>query len=59
MRADGFLTGSSFHGGILAPQRRQRASSRFTRDSKTDDWIKLDYESLREGSTFVSFGAVR
>jgi hypothetical protein len=33
--------------------------ARFTRDSKTDDWIKLDYESLREGSTFVSFGPVR
>jgi hypothetical protein len=30
--------------------------ARFTRDSKTDDWIKLDYESLKEGSTFVSFG---
>jgi hypothetical protein len=30
----------------------------FTRDSKTDDWIKLDYESLREGSTLVSFGPV-
>jgi hypothetical protein len=33
--------------------------ARFTRDSKTDDWLKLDYESLREGSTFVSFGPVR
>ena len=32
--------------------------ARFTRDSKTDDWIKLDYESLKEGSTFVSFGPV-
>ena len=21
-----------------------------------DDWIKLDYESIREGSTFVTFG---
>jgi Concanavalin A-like lectin/glucanases superfamily/Domain of unknown function (DUF2341) len=30
--------------------------ARFTRDSKTDDWIKLDYQSLKEGSTFVSFG---
>ena len=30
--------------------------ARFTRDSKTDDWIKLDYQSLREGSSFVSFG---
>jgi len=32
--------------------------ARVTRDSKTDDWVKLDYESLREGSTFVTFGAV-
>jgi hypothetical protein len=32
--------------------------ARFTKDSKTDDWIKLDYESLKEGSTFVTFGAV-
>jgi hypothetical protein len=32
--------------------------ARFTRDSKTDDWIKLDYQSLKEGSTFVSFGPV-
>ena len=30
--------------------------ARFTRDTKTDDWIKLDYESLREGSTFVTLG---
>jgi Domain of unknown function (DUF2341)/Concanavalin A-like lectin/glucanases superfamily len=30
--------------------------ARVTRDSKTDDWIKLDYESLREGSTFVTLG---
>jgi hypothetical protein len=30
--------------------------ARFTRDSKTDDWIRLDYESLKEGSTFVTFG---
>jgi Domain of unknown function (DUF2341)/Concanavalin A-like lectin/glucanases superfamily len=30
--------------------------ARVTQDSKTDDWIKLDYESLREGSTFVTFG---
>lgn len=32
--------------------------ARVTKDSKTDDWIKLDYESLREGSTFVTFGEV-
>jgi hypothetical protein len=32
--------------------------ARFTKDSKTDDWIKLDYESVREGSTFVTFGPV-
>jgi hypothetical protein len=30
--------------------------ARFTKDSKTDDWIRLDYESLREGSTFVTVG---
>jgi len=32
--------------------------ARFTKDSKTDDWLKLDYEALREGSTFVTFGEV-
>jgi hypothetical protein len=32
--------------------------SRFIKEAKTDDWIKLDYESLREGSTFVTFGPV-
>jgi hypothetical protein len=31
--------------------------ARFTRDAKSDDWIKLDYESLREGSRFVKFGS--
>jgi hypothetical protein len=30
--------------------------ARFASESKTDDWIKLDYESLREGSTFVKLG---
>ena len=38
--------------------RHTLAEARVTRDSKTDDWVKLDYESLREGSTFVTFGAV-
>jgi hypothetical protein len=33
--------------------------ARVTRDTKTDDWVKLDYESLREGSTFVTFGPVK
>ena len=32
--------------------------ARVTKDSKTDDWIKLDYESAREGSTFVTLGEV-
>jgi hypothetical protein len=33
--------------------------ARFTKDAKSDDWVKLDYESLREGAKFVSFGPVR
>jgi hypothetical protein len=32
--------------------------ARVTKDSKSDDWVKLDYESVREGSTFVTFGDV-
>lgn len=32
--------------------------ARFLKVAKTDDWVKLDYESIREGSTFVSFGPV-
>lgn len=31
---------------------------RVSKLSKTADWIKLDYESMREGSTFITFGPV-
>jgi hypothetical protein len=31
---------------------------RVSKLSKTSDWIKLDYESMKEGSTFLSQGSV-
>ena len=30
--------------------------ARFIKTAKSDDWVKLDYESIREGSTFITFG---